>query len=185
MADVSGKGIAAALLMSNFQANLHAFVKHDTNLLDLMEQLNTNVFDSAKGEKFITVFIARINLRTREIFYINAGHNPPFLHSPSQTVLLEEGTTGLGMFEELPFLRYGSAPLPDNALLLCYTDGVVDLENESNQYYGMDKLKHYLQKNAMLPSIADFHKHLVDDLIRYKQNNPFNDDVTLLSVRFK
>ncbi len=185
MADVSGKGIAAALLMSNFQANLHAFVKHDTNLLELMEQLNTNVFDSAKGEKFITVFIGRINLRTREIFYINAGHNPPFLHSEERTCLLEEGTTGLGMFEELPFLKHGTAKLAKNAVLLCYTDGVVDLENEANQFYGMDRLKNYLVNNASLPSIEEFHQKLVDELIVYKQKNPFNDDVTLLSVRFK
>ena len=72
MADVSGKGIPAALLMSNFQANLHAYVMHNTSLPDLVKQLNASVYNSAKGEKFITFFIGRYNSTKRELQYVNA-----------------------------------------------------------------------------------------------------------------
>ena len=67
MADVSGKGIAAALLMSNFQANLHAVSKHIDALPELIKTLNATVFKNAKGEKYITVFLAKINHHTKII----------------------------------------------------------------------------------------------------------------------
>ena len=75
MADVSGKGIAAALLMSNFQATLRALVRNVKSLEELMEALNKTVIRNAKGEKFITCFIGKFNTQTRVLEYINAGHN--------------------------------------------------------------------------------------------------------------
>jgi phosphoserine phosphatase RsbU/P len=185
MADVSGKGIAAAILMSNFQANLHAFIKHNRNLEELIVELNSNVFVSAKGEKFITFFLARINHKKREMFYINAGHNPPFLLYDGKIKSLKQGTTGLGMFEELPFLNHAIVDLPAKSLLLCYTDGVVDLENPENKFYGTDRLKRYMRQHTDIISMDHFHSGIINELIEFKKENPYNDDVTLLSVRFK
>ena len=185
MADVSGKGIAAAILMSNFQANLHAFVKHNKNLEELIVELNSNVFESAKGEKFITFFLARINIKTRKMFYINAGHNPPFLLADGKILSLKEGTTGLGMFEELPFLHHEEIDIPANSLLLCYTDGIVDLENPENKYFGTERLKNYMETHREIKSMDDFQKGIINELKEFKKEYPYNDDVTLLSVRFK
>jgi len=78
IADVSGKGISAALLMSNFQANLRALFTHEISLPALVERLNERVISSANGEKFITLFIAKFNYRTNDLVYINAGHNAPY-----------------------------------------------------------------------------------------------------------
>ena len=72
MADVSGKGIAAALLMSNFQANLHALIRTTKSLKELITELNTCVNKIAKGEKYITFFIGIVNFETRKVSYINA-----------------------------------------------------------------------------------------------------------------
>jgi len=80
IADVSGKGMSAALLMSNFQANLRALFTYDISLDALIEKLNDRVLHSANGEKFITLFVGKFNYKTRELEYIKAGHNQPMMY---------------------------------------------------------------------------------------------------------
>src|SRR5690606_24924693 len=97
VADVSGKGIAAALLMSNFQATLRALVQRGRGPLDgLVRELNANVLERARGERFITLFIARVDLRTGVMEYVNAGHNPPMLSRPGVPITeLSDGAIAL------------------------------------------------------------------------------------------
>jgi sigma-B regulation protein RsbU (phosphoserine phosphatase) len=185
MADVSGKGIPAALLMSNFQANLHAHLSSTTSLTELINMLNEKVYKSAKGEKFITFFIARFNTKTKELHYVNAGHNPPFLMHDKVVYMLNEGSTGLGMFEQLPFVNPGKVYVPDNALLLCYTDGVTDTENHEEKEFGVERLREFLVANLNASRIEILHKSLIDTLNEHRQSRPFTDDITLLSCRFK
>jgi sigma-B regulation protein RsbU (phosphoserine phosphatase) len=185
MADVSGKGIPAALLMSNFQANLHAHLSSTTSLTELINMLNEKVYKSAKGEKFITFFIARFNTKTKELHYVNAGHNPPFLIHDKVVYMLNEGSTGLGMFEQLPFVNPGKVYVPDNALLLCYTDGVTDTENDDEKEFGVERLREFLIANLNASRIEILHKTLIDTLNEYRQSKSFTDDITLLSCRFK
>ncbi|HNS11656.1 MAG TPA: PP2C family protein-serine/threonine phosphatase [Bacteroidia bacterium] len=185
MADVSGKGIPAALLMSNFQANLHAHVHHITSLSSLVRLLNTKVYTSAKGEKFITFFIGRFNIRTKELHYVNAGHNPPFLIHEKVVYMLNEGSTGLGMFEELPFVNPGKVFIPENAQLHCYTDGVTDVENSEEREFGMERLREFLTSKAHLKDLAMLQQDLVATLKAFKENRDFTDDITLLSFLFK
>jgi len=186
MADVSGKGMSAALLMANFQANLHALIRQpkDCPLTELAHQLNSRVYASAKGEKFITFFIGIYNIRSRELQYFNAGHNPPFLVHHKVVYQLTEGSTGLGMFEKLPFINVGKLLIPDGALLLCYTDGVTELENESGEAFGEERLQTFLLQN--LNADTNYvHSALLDKLNDFRQTKPHLDDVTLLSCWFK
>ncbi len=185
MADVSGKGIPAALLMSNFQANLHALVHHVTSLEEMVATLNTKVFQSAKGEKFITFFIGKYNSKTRELHYINAGHNPPFLIHEKVVYLLNEGATGLGMFDELPFINRGKVFIPNNAVLHCYTDGVTDVENAKGDEFGAERLKDFFTTNIQRNDPSQVHKELIIRLSAYKEARPYTDDITLLSCWFK
>jgi phosphoserine phosphatase RsbU/P len=185
MADVSGKGIPAALLMSNFQANLHAHLSASTSLTDLITLLNEKVYKSAKGEKFITFFIARFNTKTKELHYVNAGHNPPFLIHDKVVYMLNEGCTGLGMFEQLPFINPGKVYVPDNALLLCYTDGVTDTENDDEREFGVERLREFLITNLHTARIETLHNTLISTLNTFRQSKAFTDDITLLSCRFK
>lgn len=186
MADVSGKGIPAALLMANFQANLHALIHHNHSLTDLTHLLNTKVFASAKGEKFITFFIGIYNTKTQELQYVNAGHNPPFLVHSTVVYQLTEGSTGLGMFDRLPFINVGKLLIPDQALLLCYTDGVTELENESGEAFGEERLKTFLLQAAQGPNAAPLiHTSLLTTLNDFRQAKAHLDDVTLLSCRFR
>lgn len=185
MADVSGKGIPAALLMSNFQANLHAYLQHESSLTELIHELNRKVYRSAKGEKFITFFIGRYNNLTRELHYINAGHNPPFLIHDKVVFMLTEGSTGLGMFEELPFVNMGKTFVPHHAHLTCYTDGVTDVENDQDEDFGMERLRNFLVSHLQTPGIEQVHRQLVDVLFAHKQSRHYTDDITLLTIRFK
>jgi sigma-B regulation protein RsbU (phosphoserine phosphatase) len=185
MADVSGKGIPAALLMSNFQANLHAYLRHKSSLTELIHELNSKVFRSAKGEKFITFFIGRYNRQTRELHYINAGHNPPFLIHDKVVFMLTEGSTGLGMFEEIPFVNSGKTFIPHDASLTCYTDGVTDVVNDTDEDFGVERLRYFLLENLSAGPAGHLHRRLIDTLHLHKQTRPYTDDITLMTIYFK
>jgi sigma-B regulation protein RsbU (phosphoserine phosphatase) len=185
MADVSGKGIPAALLMSNFQANLHALIQHTTSLSELIKLLNDRVYQSAQGEKFITFFIGKYNLSNRQLHYVNAGHNPPFLIHEKVVYMLNDGSTGLGMFEELPFINSGKVFIPPNAMLHCYTDGVTDVENENGKEFGMQRLQEFLIARKQLYDMQQLHQQLIDTLSNFKESKSYTDDITLMSCWFK
>jgi phosphoserine phosphatase RsbU/P len=185
MADVSGKGIPAALLMSNFQANLHALIQHTPSLSELVTLLNDKVYRSAKGEKFITFFIGHYNTKTRQLHYVNAGHNPPFLIHEKVVYMLNEGTTGLGMFDQLPFINPGKVFIPPNAMLHCYTDGVTDVENEKDDDYGMKRLRDFYTERKQLHDMKAIHQQLIQTLSNFKETRSYTDDITLLSCWFK
>ena len=129
ISDVSGKGMSAALLMSNFQANLRALFSHEISLAALIESLNQRVTQSTFGEKFITLFVAKFNFKTRELEYINAGHNQPIMYQKKtkELRLLTKGCVGLGMLEEIPMIRKGSVTIEEPTKILCYTDGLTEL----------------------------------------------------------
>lgn len=184
MADVSGKGVAAALLMSNFQANLRVLVNHHaTSLTDLVRELNVKVMASAKGEKFITFFIAKYNLETRVLNYINAAHTPPILTNGDSASLLKIGCTGLGMFDELPSIKEGIVNISPNMAIISYTDGVVELENEKGEDFGIDAFKEMVRENSHLKMNA-LNKLLIDKLFDFKGKKPYMDDIALFSCRF-
>jgi len=183
VADVSGKGVAAALLMANFQAYLHALVGITTDLKKIIHDLNNRVAESAKGEKFITMFIARYNKLSRKLNYVNAGHNPPILTSQNDSILLKEGTTGLGMLEKLYRLEEGEVEVTKDSRLTCYTDGLVEQENEGGKDFGIEQVELIMHQNRTCSS-QDFNKILLDSLVTYKGNEPYIDDIALLTCRF-
>lgn len=184
MADVSGKGMSAAMLMSNFQANFHALIKHtDFTLENIITELNACVNRSARGEKFITFFIAKVNRNLNTIEYINAGHNPPMLVHDGQIIVLDNGTTGLGMFEELPFLKKGITDFPSGSILFCYTDGITDMENGSGTTFGTELLTGLLVKNQRVATMQHLHDEMVKSFDEFRGNTGFPDDVTFLSIR--
>lgn len=185
MSDVSGKGIPAAMLMSNFQANLSALARIRNSLSQLVEELNEKVMDSARGEKFITLFLAKYNRNSRELSYINAGHNPPVIFSENQVVELSEGCTGLGMIDHLKQIKTGRMILKPGAYFLSYTDGVVETENEAGESYGLERLKNFFVHHIQHMQLKDFNEALIKDLTEFKGKMKFADDVTVLACRFK
>jgi phosphoserine phosphatase RsbU/P len=183
MADVSGKGMPAALMMSNFQANLQAQLSHYTSLTDLAKALNKKVMHNAKGEKFITLFIAKYNQITRIMHFLNAGHNPPILISGDKTILLRTGSAGLGMFDELPKVKEGIITVAPGSAILCFTDGVVELENEKGEDFGVERLNRIFQANSSL-SMNEINEIVIRELESFKGSNDYFDDIALLGCRF-
>ncbi|MCB9191561.1 MAG: PP2C family protein-serine/threonine phosphatase [Flavobacteriales bacterium] len=184
MADVSGKGVSAALLMSNFQANLRALFKHEASLTDLVQELNSKVMSSAMGEKFITIFIAKYNFVTRVLQYVNAGQNPPLLISNDTTSQLSVGCPGLGMLDELPTIREGVVIIEPGSIITCYTDGVVELENMREREFGESKLELIILDNQNQP-VRAINEKIVSLLRSHKGHMPYVDDIALLTTRFK
>jgi phosphoserine phosphatase RsbU/P len=183
MADVSGKGMSAALMMSNFQANMRALINNYPSLTELAKELNRKVMLNAKGEKFITMFIAKYNQASRIMHFLNAGHNPPILISGEVNLLLKTGSAGLGMFEELPKVKEGVITVAPGSSLLCYTDGVVELENEADEDYGVERLRVVFKENIHKP-MKEINSIITRDLENFKGSNDYYDDIALLGCRF-
>jgi sigma-B regulation protein RsbU (phosphoserine phosphatase) len=182
VADVSGKGVSAALLMSNFQANLRILINHTNSLVDLVKQLNCNVMSNAKGEKFITFFIAKYNFKSRVLTYVNAAHNPPLMLNGTNVVALEKGCTGLGMFDEIPCIEEGSIVLNEASTIMCYTDGLTELENEEGEEFGMERLVEVLKKFDD-SSMANLNAQIMNEAINHKKKQPYIDDIALFSIK--
>lgn len=185
VADVSGKGIPAALMMSNFQASLRTLLRQTPNIRDIIEALNFQVLENTKGEKFITFFAAIYDLRLKTMVYVNAGHNPPILiDRKNGMMLLEEGSTVLGAMHPLPFLNEGFIPDIEDFLLFCYTDGLTETVNEEGREFGSDRLTEYFKSDDILfKNLNTIHQDLIVDLDTFKGLKGYHDDITILSCR--
>lgn len=183
MADVSGKGVDAAFLMSNFQANFRTLSVYESDLEKMAIILNDKVNGLAKGEKFITCFIGRYDTATRTLDYLNCGHNAPMLLIQGKMQLLSANTVGLGMLEELPPATPKAAVLPSQSILVCYTDGATDLESPEGNRFGEGALQELIQDNHTL-AIKDLNALVVRKLEHFRQDFPYRDDIAFLACRF-
>lgn len=183
IADVSGKGISAAILMSNFQANLQALFTEETTLENLIVKLNKRVMSSAKGEKFITLFIAKYNYTTRLLHYVNAGHNPPILYKTEskETIHLTNGSVGMGMLDDLPFVKVQSISLNEHAKLFCYTDGLVEVLNDAGIEFGTEKIEVELQNKRTIESNIS---SIIKKQGILEGSAAIFDDISILSAEF-
>ncbi len=184
VADVSGKGVSAALLMSNFQANMRILLNRNNSLADLVRELNDKVNATAKGERFITLFIAKYNLVTKMFSYVNAGHNPPLVLSSDGSIsMLKIGCTGLGMLEDISKVYEGVVAIEPKSVILCYTDGVVEQENNLGEEFGVGRLKEILQKNGHTSKIKDINNQIIESVKEHKGSKTYVDDIALLTCR--
>lgn len=183
IADVSGKGISAALLMSNFQASLRALFAPNIELSELIHRLNTIVNNNTKGEKFITAFIAKYNLKNKKLIYVNAGHNPPLLYKKNnQYVYLQTGCVGLGMLPIISKIDIGEVVMNTKTRLICYTDGLVEVENESRKEFGTKELEKLAAYEENLEILV---WKIIQRLNAFRGKAPFFDDISLLCIDFK
>ena len=182
IADISGKGVAAALLMSNFQAMLQSLIFQYRDLETFVFALNQAVHRTTKSDKFITFFIAEIDTDKMEMSYINAGHFPPLLYTSGKIEELQKGSTVIGAFEKLPFINEGKVKLGSDAMLFCFTDGLVDVTNGSGEYFDEEKLKSHIIENKD-KGAAEFNKSIIKELEHFKGENDYVDDIAILTTK--
>ncbi|MEZ4721293.1 MAG: PP2C family protein-serine/threonine phosphatase [Flavobacteriales bacterium] len=183
MADVSGKGISAAILMASFQANLRANAQVGKNLEDIAQDLNKQVWNNAQGERFITMFLARYNTRSRKMHYVNAAHPSPLLLNEGSSIDLTQGCVGLGMFDELPFVNSGKEQVASNSLFICYTDGLDELENDRGDVFDRDSLKNAVESFSY-KDMFELNEKIMLALNNHRGRLDFHDDIALISCRF-
>lgn len=184
VADISGKGLAAALMMSNFQASLHSLLIQDLPIEELLLRLNEVVFRITNGSSFITFFYGEFHCPSRQLRYVNAGHVPSLLLRGGELKLLEAGCTLLGSFSELQGVEVGEETLPADSLVVCYTDGLTDLRNDNGDFHSEQLLLDFAREHHHLDP-AGFNQRLLERMEAFRESQPFPDDVTVLTCRFK
>jgi sigma-B regulation protein RsbU (phosphoserine phosphatase) len=182
IADVSGKGMSAAILMSNFQATLRALFTREIPLNVLIEKLNERVLANANGEKFITLFIGRYNSKSHELEYINAGHNPPLMYEveSENLTLLRNGCCGVGMLDNIPFIIKGNEYITGPTKILCFTDGLVELIEGEDVHLATPILEDLLCNNENIDLNI---KQIIEKQGIMEGNPSIFDDITMLGIQ--
>ncbi len=190
MADVSGKGTGAALLTASVQAILHFAVfgaeAHDGPCLPPLERLaaglNAHLALHTQTNRFVTMVIAVLDLRSRRLRYVNAGHNPPLALLPDGGVRRLDATgLPLGMLEAATY-ACSELDLPAGTTLLFYTDGLSEHPNPGFDLYGEARICQSLRANASRPA-RDAMAALLEDVTRFAGDEPAGDDTAILLVR--
>jgi len=182
IADISGKGVAAALLMANFQAMIQSLIYQYRDLGTFVFALNQAVYRITKSDKFITFFIAEIDTKERKLRYINAGHYPPVLINGGKLRRLDKGCTLIGAFDNLPDIEEEVIQLEDEALILSFTDGLAELQNDEEQYFDDDKIESFTSLHFKdTPEV--FNEKLMSEINEFKGNKEFSDDIAILTCK--
>ena len=182
IADVSGKGIGAALLMSNLQANLRALCAQTDDIKEIVVELNKVLFNVTTGEKFVTLFLGKINSFDKTFTYINAGHNYPIFIGAKENQRLDKGCTILGIMPELdPESQTFSYKEED--LLFMFTDGVTEQHNPQEEMFGSERAKELVRKHKN-NSAREIIESMLEALEEFAETQVTTDDLTMLCVKF-
>jgi serine phosphatase RsbU (regulator of sigma subunit) len=182
IADVSGKGIGASLLMASLRAALHSEIRPQFRLEEMAAKLNDFVHTSSASNLFITFFFCEVNMKDGELRYVNAGHNPPILLKKNGKVeRLETSGFCLGMFPSVAF-ETKQATLGVGDTVVLFTDGITDARGKDNKEFSEESLIQVLKKNAKL-SAAKIVDRVCSDVAAFTAGvDPF-DDMTLIIVK--
>jgi sigma-B regulation protein RsbU (phosphoserine phosphatase) len=189
LADVSGKGIAGALLMAGVQGRLQSkAAMHGKQVGALMDDLNRSIYSTTEPGKYVTFFYAVYGDDDRIMTYANAGHNPPFLlqRRDDQSVSvrrLEIGGTVIGLFPSVDYAA-GKVRLSPGDTLVLFTDGVTEAMNESEEEFGEQRLAELILKNTHM-SVPKLAKLIRDAVSSHVGNAPLHDDLTMIIARAK
>jgi len=184
LADVAGKGISAAMLVSNLQARVQMLAEGDSpkDLGPLVSRLDSSLAAHCPNNRFITMFYSVVDPGTGELAYVNAGHNPPFLIRADGKIdkLPSDGT----VLCILPELGYEQKPqsLGQDDLLAIYSDGLTEFENAEGEEYGEDRLAEFIASQRHLPA-QEIIEATMDDIRTFSDGGEAADDVTLVIVR--
>jgi sigma-B regulation protein RsbU (phosphoserine phosphatase) len=183
IADVAGKGIGAALLVSTLNAALYSYLEFDIPLTKMSDKLNKLIYESSPSDKFITFFIAVLDSNSGELDIVNAGHNPIFLLRKDRTLeKIDAGGVGLGMFDFGISYTGQNCVMNSGDKLFLYTDGIPEAMNEKEEEYSDERMISFFQNHSQ-NSPNDFISALVKDVKDYAGAVPQSDDITALILK--
>lgn len=182
LGDISGKGMPAALLMSNLQATIRGQTMVNATTAECLNCSNTILFHNTPPEKFATFFYGILDPETHNLTYSNAGHNYPFLFLKGEKpIQLKESGIVLGCMEAFPFTEEKITIKPGEVLLI-YSDGITEAFNEDNEEFGESKLIEVIMKNQDL-SAEKMVKRVISAVQDHTGDSPQTDDITLLIIK--
>ncbi len=170
--------------MANFQANFQSLIRQRVPLEEFIAQLNSSVNQITRGEKFITFFVAEINLDKGELRYVNAGHNPPILISDGKVERLEKGCTILGSFDELPEIEKGIISIKSGDMIVAFTDGLVEIKDDKDQFFSEEMLLELVLLKTY-SSAAEINRAIKVMIDEFNGADDYPDDFTLFTCDIK
>jgi len=182
VADVEGKGVASALIMSNLQATLHAVVRHVHSLEGMMYHINDGIQISTRGEKYMTLFLGLLDVPRRALHYINAGHLPPLVVSASgECEYLREGGMVVGLMPQVRYRR-GFVQLQTGDVVLAFTDGITEASNRDDEQFGTERLARAAAA-CVSRSAQEIVDGLFDEVTAFAAGGVQQDDKVLMAIK--
>lgn len=180
--DVSGKGISAALLMASLRASLRGMTLYGLNdLAELMQKVNRLVYEASAANRYATFFFAVYDIPSRELRYVNAGHNPPVLLRGAELLRLETGGPVVGLLRSVPYSQ-GSLTLLPGDVLLSYTDGISEAMTAAEEEWGEERMIAALQ-TVSRSSASEIVNAVFSAADAFTQGADQHDDMTILVMK--
>jgi len=185
IADVAGKGVPAALLMAATAAAVQLETREKRDMLEVVNRLNASLYSLSGSNRYVTLLLANIDTRKQSLTYVNCGHNPALLYRTKSraVVTMNSSCVPIGMFDSLT-CAMNPVTLAAGDVLVLYTDGVIEAENSEGEEFGVERLSSLIQRGYMLSS-DELMNHILESIADFSRNVGFEDDVTILVVKFK
>jgi len=177
-ADVAGKGVPAALIMSEVRGATHLLSSMKLPLSNLVQQLNSLLYASMERNYFVSYFAAVVDTAGGTVRYVNAGHPPPLLISEGRISALANNTLALGFLPVLPQIKEFTEAFPPGSMVLAYTDGVWEHTDGAGEQFGEERLKEFTRNHSQLNAKA-FVEQLLEDIRTFGRGRELDDDVTI------
>jgi sigma-B regulation protein RsbU (phosphoserine phosphatase) len=182
IADVSGKGIPAALIMASYRASLIAEIRNNYAIRSIMFKVNNLLFESTELENYVTAVYGVLDTKNRIFTFSNAGHNAPILrHVDGKMEYLTEGGMALGAFENSKYEERPVVVVPGDMMVL-YTDGVTEAKNEREEEFGIKRLKEVINDSHHLDAVG-IQEKIYTAVSDFSGSMPQSDDITLIVVK--
>ncbi len=183
VADISGKGVPAALLMATLRAALRAQVENRHPVEETIFLVNNTLVKDSPDEKFVTLFYGVLNATERKFTFVNAGHNPPILYDQNtdELRLLTVGGLLVGFLEDIPF-ESSCESLQPGQVMVIYTDGVTEAQNHAEEMFGEERLYELIRQHADVPA-QTLMEHIYQSVVDFTEGAPQFDDITLVVMK--
>ena len=184
VADVTGKGVPASLLMATMRATLRANIQNNPNdIVQALRQVNGDIYRDSPVDKFITSIYCNLDYESHELSYVNSGHNPPYIVRANDNRIeeLDQGGVMLGIMEEID-LPKATLSIDKGDILMLFSDGVTEATNPSGELFSEERFEQWLLDHNQL-SAEEMKDALLKTLRDYANGSPQSDDITFIIVK--